>query len=243
MTVIVFADIDDSLIASTRTPPCAHSLEVARCSKNKPCGYLTPVQKTMLDWLAGGASIVPVTARSYAGLSRVRLPVSGYSITTFGAFIVDQSGQSIAAYQQEVVRGLEKEKLRLVQLLGWAEQLIEQESFNMRIRLVNDFGLDCFISIKHNEKKQNELLRLHGLLSGLLPTGWTAHLNANNIALYPPAFSKEAAVRYYMEHYMPQHAISIGLGDSLTDLGFMRLCNYSMTPARCQVMDAISQLP
>ncbi|MBS2005343.1 MAG: trehalose phosphatase, partial [Cyanobacteria bacterium SZAS LIN-5] len=59
--------------------------------------------------------------------------------------------------------------------------------------------------------------------------------NGNNFALLPPFLSKERAVEYFLRELAPPHDCLIGIGDSRSDLGFMALCDYVVTPTRSQI--------
>ena len=71
---------------------------------------------------------------------------------------------------------------------------------------------------------------------GAVPAGWTVHLNGNNLALIPPGISKARAVLHLLERFRASgELLAIGVGDSASDLGFMRLCDLWMTPAGSQI--------
>ncbi len=82
-----FADIDDTLIASTRVCPVEGSVVAAVTDKGAVCGWLTPKQSQFLAMFGDKVNFVLTTARTSKGVSQVSLPVAGYSITSFGGVI------------------------------------------------------------------------------------------------------------------------------------------------------------
>lgn len=68
---------------------------------------------------------------------------------------------------------------------------------------------------------------------------WTLHINGNNVTLMPPSLSKARAVRWLIEHTFSGR-LTLGAGDSLSDLSFMRRCDFSIIPASSQVSDTLA---
>ena len=65
---------------------------------------------------------------------------------------------------------------------------------------------------------------------------WQIHLNGNNLALLPPGLSKRAATAYLLERFREAgEVLAIGVGDSASDLPFMRLCDVWVTPSDSQI--------
>ena len=73
-----------------------------------------------------------------------------------------------------------------------------------------------------------------------------AHLhviaNANNVSLLPRALGKAQAVRWLRDTHFPHATLTLGLGDSVSDLPFMRECDFALTPAHGQLLWAVAGL-
>jgi predicted mannosyl-3-phosphoglycerate phosphatase (HAD superfamily) len=112
-------------------------------------------------------------------------------------------------------------------------------SMNVRVTVVESEGLAQFISIKHNDKNQDELATLAGAVRALVPDGWALHHNANAIMVMPPWLGKDKAVEWFIANVVPAGAVTIGMGDSLSDLPFMDLCDYVLMPRKAQNWKAL----
>jgi hypothetical protein len=67
------------------------------------------------------------------------------------------------------------------------------------------------------------------------------HVNGNNLAFTPIGISKRDACAHLIKQLGDRGgAPLIGLGDSLTDLPFMGLCDFMMIPSRSQIAGLIS---
>jgi len=67
-------------------------------------------------------------------------------------------------------------------------------------------------------------------------SGMWGHANGNNLSFTPLGISKRDACLYLIERLGERgDAALIGLGDSLTDLPFLGLCDYMMIPTGSQI--------
>ena len=78
-------------------------------------------------------------------------------------------------------------------------------------------------------------------MRGKLRDGEKLHWNGNNLALLPPWLDKAHAVRRLQEQYRRRYGtiLSIGMGDSASDLPFMQRCDYLLTPVGSQIARAL----
>jgi hydroxymethylpyrimidine pyrophosphatase-like HAD family hydrolase len=82
-----------------------------------------------------------------------------------------------------------------------------------------------------------ELLTSRFDLSGL-----EQHTNGNNLSFTPTGISKREACRHLIDSIRDgSGAPLIGIGDSLTDLPFMGLCDFIMTPSGSQIADLMAR--
>lgn len=64
------------------------------------------------------------------------------------------------------------------------------------------------------------------------------HFNDNNLAFIPTYLNKAHAVHYFIDTYIrPRQRpfLTLGMGDSLEDLAFMKHCDYSLFPQSSQI--------
>ena len=63
---------------------------------------------------------------------------------------------------------------------------------------------------------------------------FTHHRNGNNLSFTPKGISKKLAVEH-LDEVIGGDAMRLGMGDSLTDLPFMRSCHMMMIPPGSQI--------
>jgi hypothetical protein len=229
-----FADVDDMLITTVRERPCLDSVAIAVDDKGVVCGWLTPKQHQFLEMFRGKVDIVLTTARTSQGVAQVNLPIEGYAIVSFGGVILMPDGSVEPRFHALITEQSQLAKPRLTELLAVIESACKQRNINARARVACDHGLDLFLSIKHNERNLDELAILRDILAEHLPSGWRLHHNGNFVAAMPPFLGKEIAVRWFIDNIAGQDVLAIGMGDSLTDLPFMGLCDFAVMPTKSQ---------
>jgi hydroxymethylpyrimidine pyrophosphatase-like HAD family hydrolase len=243
MRRIVFVDLDDTLFQSQRKNPDADRLAAVDREGN-PLSFRSARQEAFLDWLARDALIVPVTGRSVDAFQRVRLPLGGAAICSFGGVILGSDGQPETEWHQRMTDAAREMADLMETLLGVVATTAAADLRDVRYRIIRDAGLPLYISVKHNSHDAEEVARLATAVSPSVPKDWVIHLNANNMALLPPFLGKAAAVAYFLERFVDGEGgagpvLTLGVGDSLTDLGFMGLCDFAVTPSNSQIMSAL----
>ncbi|MCC6979741.1 MAG: hypothetical protein IT343_15590 [Candidatus Melainabacteria bacterium] len=232
--IFLLADVDDNLIDSGREPKVPGAKPVAWDNKGEVCGFLTPKQQVMLDWFRAGCEVVPTTARSTDAMRRFKLPFRRYAITAFGGTVLGANGQPLSKWRQHVEAPAQAAQPVLAELLALVKREASAASIDARCVLLNDYGIDMFLSVKHNSRNLEELSALHAVLVEAVEAGWTVHKNGNFVAVYPPYLGKEKAARWFIDNVVPKGAVTIGMGDSLTDAAFMGECDYVLFPKRTQ---------
>jgi hydroxymethylpyrimidine pyrophosphatase-like HAD family hydrolase len=229
-----FADVDDMLIATVRKAPIDGSQPAAVDDKGVVCGWLTPKQSRFLEMFRGQVNMVLTTARTSKGVSQLNLPVSGYAIVSFGGVIRRPDGSAEPRFRALMAAQCVQVKPLLSELLALIEATCKQRGINARSRIASDDGLDLFLSVKHNERNLDQLQTLREVLEKQLPSGWKLHHNGNFLAAMPPFLGKEIAVQWFIDNIAGGDKLTIGMGDSLTDLPFMELCDYAVMPTQSQ---------
>jgi hypothetical protein len=228
--IFLLADVDDNLIAASRKSTVDGAKPVAWDNKGEVCGFLTPKQQVMLDWFQAGCEVVPTTARSTDAMRRFRLPFRRYAITSFGGTVLGANGQPLSKWRSFVEAPAAAAQPILAGLATLVTTEAKAAGMDVRVNVLQDYGIDMFLSVKHNQKNLDELAVLHAVVVKAVPAGWTVHLNGNFLAVYPPHIGKEKAARWFIDNIVPKGAVTIGMGDSLTDAPFMAECDYIFMP-------------
>ncbi|MEM8741181.1 MAG: trehalose phosphatase, partial [Pseudomonadota bacterium] len=122
----------------------------------------------------------------------------------------------------------------------------QSRGMSVRAWIVEEPGLGgVYAVVKANEgTPEARLAELEAPLAARLTSDWRVHRNGNNLALLPPPVSKRRAARWLLERLRADGPLlSIGVGDSLSDLDFMRLCDAWMAPAQSQIDRALPSEP
>jgi hypothetical protein len=233
MTPIVFSDLDDTLFQTLRKcPDEGDGLKVmSTLVDGSPSGYSTPRQQAMLDWLSSGR-LIPVTARSTAVLARVDIAQAPAICSNGGCIVLEDGGVDLVWHVRLAEQALRDHAVDDVHL-SLAETL-EGELFRHWVVMEN--GLPLYIVIKSNAGSAAELADVAERHRHLIPATWRRHVNGNNLAYMPGWLNKRHAVGYMIEKIRaaePGRPI-VGVGDSLSDVGFMDLCDFAMAPTGSQ---------
>ncbi len=240
MRRVVFVDLDDTLFQTQRKNPHADRL-AAVDRDGKPLSFCSNQQQAFLGWLSEGAMVVPVTGRSVDAFLRVTLPLGKRAVCSFGGVILDGDGIPEPEWHHKMTLAAEGTALLMADLLDRVAAAAVTHHVDVRHRIICDVELPLYISVKHNAGLAAETARLATVVSAFIPEGWTLHLNGNNMALLPPFLGKAAAVAFFLERFVGDGPIlTFGIGDSLTDVGFMGLCDFAVAPAKSQIMSALS---
>ena len=112
--------------------------------------------------------------------------------------------------------------------------------------VVTEEGASVYFCVKMNAAEphaiRDGILGARELLTAKLDVSemW-GHVNGNNLSFTPIGISKRDACAHLIEKLGDRGgAPLIGLGDSLTDLPFMGLCDFMMIPSQSQIAGLIN---
>lgn len=242
---LVLIDLDDTLFQTARkmvegTPRHTATLDI----EGRPNGYMSPVQKSFVEWLLASADVVPVTARSVEAYSRVQLPFTHGAICAHGGVMLDSTGTLDPDWQAQMTMVLADYQGRLHDLSKATLEIGMELGISLRGWVVEEQGLQHYVVTKHNESNDDVLntvlaeVQARGLLDGLY-----IHGNSNNLAFLPMGLSKRLAVEEWLRRDLELNGERpvLGFGDSITDLGFMDVCHMWATPARSQLAKLVER--
>ncbi|ESQ86567.1 hypothetical protein ABAC460_22910 [Asticcacaulis sp. AC460] len=232
---IILADLDDTLFQTARKCPdgSAEGLRLmSRLADGSPSGYATRRQEHMLSWLRIG-QVIPVTARSRDVLARVDIEQAP-AICGNGGCIIDADGGIDAAWHDRLLADARKAEA-VEEVYAALTDGLDRSAF--RHWLAAENGQTQYFYIKSERDHGESLVDVERDLAGRLPAGWRVHRNGNNLAYLPGWLSKRHAVKYLIDRLREAHPDTpvIGMGDSQSDVGFMDLCDFAMTPTQSQL--------
>ena len=232
----LFVDLDDTLFRSGRKRASEGCHPVAFDREGNALSYMNENELAFFRQMSLCAEIIPVTARNHAAFERVDLEFSGPAICSFGGLVLEADGAASAEWQTHVERANQATLPTLHALLRRAETENAHEfEGEMLVRLIGEGDKDFYLQVKHKGREAEMVASFADHTFPKVPPGWQRHLNANNLAILPPWLGKHHAVRFVMDSLRKERGLTIGMGDSLTDLGFMGLCDLAVTPADSQI--------
>lgn len=240
MRPLVFTDLDDTLFSTLRKLGGQEGLRQATTATNGRHSFMTPRQAALFAWLSETADLVPVTARSREAFARVHLPFAGPAILSMGAVVQGPDGALDPAWHARLAEIAARRGPELAALLAAVPEAIA--GTGLRRWIVEEEGLPVYLCAKANAEAAGEidaaLGALEAQLAGLAPEGIRITRNGNNLAAIPAEVSKRQAVEWLAERLGGAERPVIGVGDSLSDLGFMLACDMAMFPAAAQIARA-----
>lgn len=249
--ILILADLDDSLFSTRKKIPLSQQGDMtlaARASAGAAAGkdsFMTRKQVAMLEWM-DLSRCVPVTARGTDAYSRVTLPFAGpAAILCNGAVMLNGDGSVNEPWAVSVNEVLGDLQEVIHQLVGTLKTLAEKRSMNIRSWAVVEPSCGAVYAVaKCNDSPTGEGLEMlveelktHLHADEASDVGaWTFHTNGNNLSVTPRGISKAIAVSHLLKTIQTDSQFfTVGVGDSATDLEFMRLCDMWMTPGRSQI--------
>ncbi|MEH6357190.1 MAG: hypothetical protein V7760_14360 [Marinobacter sp.] len=243
---IYLTDLDDTLFRSFHKHPQGEALTRVTTATNGHHGHMNPAQQGLLSALRATGAVIPVTARSTDAFSRVHLDFgTRRAILANGAVILNDEGiadPDWLAHTAQIGRSAEA-------LLRDMSGLISAE-FGAAARswIVEEYGAPVYFCVKMNatgaETVQSGITAAAKLLVSRFDlSGLQQHANGNNLSFTPTGISKREACRHLVGSIRDgSGAPLIGIGDSITDLPFMGLCDFIMTPSGSQIAELMAQM-
>ncbi len=245
---VVFPDLDDTLFQTKRKMVKELAQEPVRVGaldrSLNPRSFMNEEQAMLIDWLLAHAEVIPVTARGTEEYFRVQIPFSSWAITTHGAVILTPEGECDIEWQKHIEIALVPYYQKLLDIQSTITKLIAAKGIDAWARINYEYdNVPVYLVIKHSDSaKLHELNTLGDDIEKMFGTeGFYIHRNSNNIAWLPTCIEKGKATSYLLEKLRSERGTfpTIGLGDSLTDFSFLRLCSWFGIPKQSQFSSAI----
>ena len=242
MKKLLFADLDDTLFQSYhKSNPEEGWVPKAYLANGSPISFASPKQLAALEFFLREMIVIPVTARNLDAYRRVDIAFPSEAIINYGGVVLNADGTPDESWlEQSKTRARESRE----DLERWISILTlegDKLGLDLRIRLISDFDIPFYVVAK-SMSANIEFVRAAAALcrnlrdSGTMPD-CHIHDNTNNLALLPRWLGKESAVAYLRQRYASESGdfITVGMGDSLIDIGFMASCDYVLIPSSSQI--------
>ena len=233
---LLFADLDDTLFQSRRKMDEALIHQQAAVAGNgdpRKSSFMTIQQAAMFDWLSTTTELIPVTARSGDAFDRVALTFPSWAILSNGALIREPDGTIHAGWADKMQQTLAPLMDTMTDILQQGRDAAIAADIDVRSWIVEEEGLATYVVFKLNVVTPDSLQKLHDLP---MPVDtWTRHFNSETLAMIPPGSGKTAATEYLHGQLNPKGVRpTLGFGDSLSDLTFMKTTDILMIPTHSQ---------
>lgn len=242
MQVVVFLDLDDTIFQTVGKCPKDETLYTAAVDRmGKPLSFISESQKRFLEWISKDAIVIPTTARNVESYRRVNLSFHHAAILSFGAVILSPSGCLDAEWDKGMRPQLNRRRADLESLERQTVDRLKQQSSDVRVRLVHDFDMPVYLVAKDPGGDGSKLAHLRDIWQPFVEQGeYFLHWNDNNLSLVPAFLGKEKAVAYVLRRYFDGlSVVTIGVGDSLTDIPFLAQCQFAVMPRRSQLFQSV----
>lgn len=233
MRLIVFTDIDDTLMQTARKLPETGSLAVgARSRDGSASSFMTAKQAALWALLDGKADrIIPVTARSSDALSRVALPFLHEAVVDFGATILRPDGTRDQAWHGQLLEESKRQRTMAVfeQLKADITRRYGARLLKTELRVCD--ALPCFVSFRTAADCAALQFDVEQALEAeACRADYYLHVTDRDVTVLPYFISKSRAVAHLVTAHGYHNDLTLGFGDSLTDLPFMAQCDFMAMP-------------
>ena len=229
--IFFFTDIDDTLIQTARKTDFTKQTVVASYDREgKESSFFYEGTKLFIDTIIdSGINFIPTTARNLDAYKRTLFYKNEkitYVILNFGALILvnnkeDKEWSNYMLQKYNSIPAIDTVYKAL-------NMKFKEESLEVTIKIIdsyyisiyNKYNLDNKIILK-KIKKQLELFLLEN-------KQYYLYENGNSFGILPLFLNKKFAVEYLIKKELP--LLTIGAGDNISDLDFMKLTNFKLLP-------------
>ncbi|MDG4596593.1 MAG: hypothetical protein P9F75_13035 [Candidatus Contendobacter sp.] len=233
--IVIFLDLDDTILQTAPKCPPGEPVQPAAVDRaGQALSFMTRAQRRLLEfWLEQG-TVIPVTGRTDAALARVAIAFTSWRVTHHGAVIRQPDG-ALPAWWHDQIRPL----------LMAAQPLLREVAAHLSAGAVaGGYRVTChlvdewltYVSVKANEEGEVLAGAWARLEEFGLPPELALHRNGANLAVVVRGAQKHDAVRQVaMELERDGPIVTLGAGDSLTDIPFLRACDFALVPKNSQI--------
>lgn len=234
MKILLFLDLDDTIFQTKRKNKQG-VIPATETPNPENISYMTKSQKLFLDIFLkmDNVRIIPITARALKQYKRTYIskhPQVSCASVYFSGAIYTGTGFD-PDWQQKIRELYSKMSFPIEQMYKRIYPKIDHERFNMVD--VDGYYLAIKSKNRHVKEYRPRMMELLQTLPFFMEEEYFIHQNANNIAIIPRFLDKKHAVDYLINKFEPE--LTIGAGDSITDLNFMKICDFKIIPKSSQI--------
>ena len=230
--ILLFIDLDDTLFQTHRKNPDG-AIPATYSAESGKGSYMTKAQYLFFELFKSSekVKVIPTTARDFRQYNNTLLstdPRINTAILYFaGAIFEDRTEEKY--WQQHIQQAYRKLELQISQMLGLVKNILGGRP------LFSLYNVDnYYITIKAKEdcplKTREEIFTQ---LKTLKTSEYFVHQNDRALSLVPNFLDKRYGVEYLIDKYKPE--LTLGVGDSFTDWGFMQQCDFRIIPKNTQI--------
>ena len=232
--IFFFSDIDDTLIQTRRKTDFSKKTIVASYTKEgEENSFFYEGIKLFIDTIIeAGMTFIPTTARNLASYQRTVFydnPKINYVILNFGGLLLvdNQEDKAWTKKMQDAyakVTALERLNQNLLAHFN-------AKNLKLQVKIIDSYYISIYN--KFDLDKQEKIKEIRESLKDFLAKESDFYLyeNGNSFALLPYFLNKKFAVEYLIETHKP--LLSIGAGDNISDLDFMKIADFKFLPDKC----------
>ena len=242
MNVYAFLDLDDTLFQTrVKCPPDEPRRSAAFRKDGEPLSFMTDRQARLFELLDAHTTVIPVTGRNRDAFRRVDLPFRSLAVLDFGGVILQRDGNPDPDWDAVVRPQARAAAGELETLLASVSEFSLRGNLGVQARIIGDFDMPLYVVVKHPDGDAAALERIRcEHLATLDLTPYFIHANGNNLSILPRFLGKEQAVRHVLDRLPSGPRLTIGVGDSRSDIPFLRLCDFLMAPRDSQLADSLA---
>ncbi len=230
--IFLFIDLDDTLF-QTQRKNSQGIIPATRTALTGKGSYMTQAQQLFFDLFneSKKVKIIPTTARDLEQYNNTLLSDSTRIETTilYFAGMILEKGREEKQWQQHIKQAYKQLDKPISQLLIEVKTILANHPQFILYNVDN-----YYITVK---AKPNCPIVLRETIFSQLKTieieEYSIHQNDRALSLLPQFLNKKFAVQYLIEKYQP--SLTLGVGDSLTDLSFMAVCDFRIFPKNVQI--------
>ncbi|MBC6437356.1 MAG: hypothetical protein GDA52_04275 [Rhodobacteraceae bacterium] len=233
---VVFADLDDTLFQTARKMPGpVRTWRLAAHATNGSHSYMTEAQAATVQWLLDSTRLIPTTARSSEVLARTTIRFTDYKICSNGGAIITPDGAHDPAWAARTARISAQHAHAFSALQGAVSALADRGA--LRCWLVREAQTPVYFVAKISVGTPRTVLdEAEGCCRAQVGTDLVFHRNGRNLSFTPKGLAKSDAVEELLRRLSNTDRRPIwGMGDSISDLPFMRLCQMMVAPSDSQI--------
>ena len=231
------SDLDRTLIYSARafwlTMPDAEAprIVVSEVYQGAPLSFMTRAAEQLLLDLSATSTVVPVTTRTVAQYSRVRLPgpVPHFAVTTNGGTIL-VDGVADAAWSSLLTAHLDERAAPLPEVRAMLEDPAAA-TWILRVHTAED--LFVYAIIDRDAMPAEWIADLH---KRCLAAGWTVSVQGRKLYCVPQPVNKSSAVAEVRRRLGEPTVLAAG--DSLLDARMLEEADIAFRPAHGELHEA-----